>query len=199
MFHPKDDPCCLPCCPACPCRCPAPVITVGSTTTTPPGTEAKVTATPTADGVRLDFFIPQGQPGTAPEDVFASFYTFMQRFTNGTTIPFLQAVEDPTGQIVLQNATQIRLEPGYYLISYHVSAILETAGYLQVTPAYGGQGHLEYGVYARTADDSVSAGGSNSLILHVEEETVFTLNYNSNVTSRDGAATVVVVQLRRQA
>lgn len=98
MFHPKDDPCCLPCCPACPCRCPAPVITVGSTTTTPPGTEAKVTATPTADGVRLDFFIPQGEPGTAPEDVFASFYTFMQRFANGSAIPFAQAVEDPTGR-----------------------------------------------------------------------------------------------------
>ena len=120
-------------------------------------------------------------------------------FANGSAIPFAQAVEDPTGQITLQNATQIRLEPGYYLITYHVSAILETAGYLQVTPAYGGQGHLEYGVYARTAEDSVSAGGSNSLILDVTEETEFTLNYNSNVTSRDGAATVVVVQLRRQA
>ena len=196
MFHPKDDPCCLPCCPACPCRCPAPVITVGSTTTTPPGTEAKVTATPTADGVRLDFFIPQGEPGTAPEDVFASFYTFMQRFANGSAIPFAQAVEDPTGQITLQNATQIRLEPGYYLITYHVSAILETAGYLQVTPAYGGQGHLEYGVYNRTGIDNTSVSGSASFIISVEEATRFSLNSNSSVTVRDGEATLVILALQ---
>ena len=109
------------------------------------------------------------------------------------------AATDVTGHIVQESTTQLLLQPGVYLIAYHFAANLLTAGYLQITPGYGGRGHLEYGVYARTAEDSVSAGGSNSLILDVTEETEFTLNYNSNVTSRDGAATVVVVQLRRQA
>ena len=38
-------------------------VTVGSTITTPPGTRARVTASPTPCGVELEFAIPRGKPG----------------------------------------------------------------------------------------------------------------------------------------
>ena len=56
MHHFKGDPCCPPCCPI-------PTVTVGSTITTPPGTRARVTASPTPCGVELEFAIPRGKPG----------------------------------------------------------------------------------------------------------------------------------------
>lgn len=40
---------------------PSPVVTVGSTTTGDPGTDADVSATPTVDGVELEFTIPAGE------------------------------------------------------------------------------------------------------------------------------------------
>ncbi len=135
--------------------------------------------------------------GTAPEDSFASFATYAILLTDGALIPFGTSVADPGGQIVLTDSTHITLEPGYYLISFHVSAILRTAGYMQVTPFYGGSPHIEYGIYFKTGTDSSSAYGSNSIIIEVTEETRFSLTFNSNAQAIDGAATVSVLKLNR--
>mgnify|MGYP000308901508 FL=1 len=82
---------------------------------------------------------PQGPPGEPAQDCFASFFMFERRFENGRPIPLLPGTEDPTGSIVLADETRIELAPGYYCISFSVSAILEEAGYMQVTPAYNGR------------------------------------------------------------
>ena len=57
----------------------------------------------------------------------------------GRPSPLLTAVTDPTGHITQPSVTQVTLAPGTYFITYHVSAVLEAAGYLQITPAYSGQ------------------------------------------------------------
>ena len=58
MHYSQGDFCYPPCCII-------PTVTVGSTVTTPPGTRARVTASPTPCGVELDFAIPRGNPGPA--------------------------------------------------------------------------------------------------------------------------------------
>lgn len=142
---------------------------------------------------------PTGAAGAAPEDVFASFATFALQFVNGTQIQMGTSTADPTGQIVLTDLTRIALAPGYYLISYHVSAILATPGYMQITPSYNGSPHIEYGIYFKTGTNSTSAYGSNSIIIEVLQETFFTLTYNSNVSSSEGTATIAIVKLNRAA
>ena len=87
--------------------------------------------------------------------------------------------------------------PGYYDISFHVSTVLDNAGYMQVTPFYNGSPHLEYGIYFKTNGDLSSAYGSNAIIIYVPTQTSFTLTYNSNVENRSGAATVAVIKLNR--
>ena len=120
----------------------------------------------------------------------------MQRFTSGSPIAFATAVPDGTGHITQTSTTQVTLAPGTYLITYHVSTAVERAGYLQVTPAYGGQGYLQYGVYGRVIDNNVTICGSSSFIVVVSEETVLTLNVNSDTTLRDGAMTMVILGLK---
>ena len=142
---------------------------------------------------------PTGATGAAPEDVFASFATFALQFVNATQIQMGTSTADPTGQIVLTDLTRIALAPGYYLISYHVSAILATPGYMQITPSYNGSPHIEYGIYFKTGTDYTSAYGSNSIIIEVLQETFFTLTYNSNVSSSEGTATIAIVKLNRPA
>lgn len=138
---------------------------------------------------------PPGPTGTSPRDAAAFFATYAQQFTNESLISFGEIVSDPTGQITLSDATHLVLEPGEYLISYHVSAILRTAGYMQVTPSYNGAPHLEFGIYFKTAGDQASAYGSNSIIVSVPEQTRFSLAYNTNAVSMEGAATVTILRL----
>lgn len=138
-----------------------------------------------------------GPTGAAPDDVFASFVNYATRFTNADPIGFSTSIADSTGQIVLTSPTQITLSPGYYFISFHVSTLLRPAGYMQITPSYGGTAHIEVGIYFRTSGDLATANGSSSVIIQVTEQTNFTLTYNSDATSVEGAATVTVIQLRR--
>ena len=221
MHHFKGDPCCPPCCPI-------PTVTVGSTITTPPGTRARVTASPTPCGVELEFAIPRGKPGPegpagpqgeqgpagpqgeqgpagpqgeqgpAGPDLYASFVAYMQQFANGSPISFTQAVADPTGHISQPSATQVALAPGTYFVTYHVSAVLEAAGYLQITPFYNGAAFLEYGVYDRVSSANVSVSGSAAFIAVVPAQTVLTLNCNSSAAVRDGAMTMVVMGLHTE-
>lgn len=171
-----------------------PVITVGETTTLPPGTPAEVTATQTDDGVILNFGIPQGE---CTDTAFASFVIFEVRFVNGQPIPLITATDDTTGNISLEDNTNIVLEQGYYYISFSVSTVLDNAGYMQITPSYNGTSHLETGIYFRTGTDLSSAYGSNSIIIYVPSKTSFTLTYNSNSENRSGAAAVSVIKLNR--
>ena len=142
---------------------------------------------------------PTGATGAAPNDVFASFATFALQFINATQIQMGTSTADPSGQIVLADLTHIALAPGYYLISFHVSSILSTPGYMQITPSYNGSSHIEYGIYFKTGTDYTSAYGSNSIIIEVPQETFFTLTFNSNVANSEGTATVAIVKLNREA
>jgi len=54
---------------------------------------------------------------------------------------------------------------------------------------------LLMGFYAKTAAPLVTAGGANFLLLTGTEPMVLRLHYNSNVTSRSGAASVMVWKL----
>ena len=137
---------------------------------------------------------PTGPAGVLPEDSFASFATFGVLFTNGSLIPFGTVTADSSGQIVLEDQQHVRLLPGYYFVSFHVSALLREDGYMQITPSYSGMSHIEYGIYVKTAAQT-TAYGSNALILQIPEQTTFTLAYNSNVASVDGAATLAVIKL----
>lgn len=109
----------------------------------------------------------------------------------------MPGVSDDTGNIGMENDTNLLLSPGYYFISYSVSAVLDDAGYMQITPYYSGAPHIEYGAYFKTSTGASSAYVSNSIIIYVPEHTAFTLNYNCSTSSRSGAATVGILKLSR--
>ena len=138
-----------------------------------------------------------GPTGTVPPDSAAFYANYALAYPNGSLIPFGEVVADTTGQITLADATHISLVPGVYLISFHVSAILRTAGYMQVTPFYNSSPHIEFGIYFKTAGDQSSAYGSNSILLLAPEQTQFSLTYNSSSDSIDGATTLTVLRLNR--
>ena len=137
-----------------------------------------------------------GPAGVAPPDAFASFIDYEDLFTSGDRITLFPSVPDPTGNITESTLTQVSLTPGYYLVTYSVSAILRDPNYIQVTPFYNGAAHLETGVYFATTANGSSAVGASSFILYAPEATAFSLTYNGPEDAREGTGTLTVLKRR---
>ena len=141
---------------------------------------------------------PTGAAGTVPDDVFASFFNYQYPLVRGRQLAVFPDVTDPTGNITQPALEQIALAPGYYLISYKVSAIFRQANYMQVTPSYNGVPHLETSIYfAVSADGGGSACGSGFLILRAPVATTFFLTYSGSADAIDGEINLTILKLRR--
>lgn len=140
---------------------------------------------------------PTGATGAVPDESFASYFAFQQLFTVGNLITLFPAVTDITGNIVQSDAEHIILQPGYYLVSYKVSAIFSTANYMQITPSYNSSPHIENGIYFATTTNGSSACGSAFFIIHATSETQFSLNYSGSGNATDGEVNITFLKLKR--
>ena len=138
-----------------------------------------------------------GAAGEVPDDSFASFSTLQTLLRVGNLIPLVPDVPDPAGNIVPTDTEHIILSPGYYLVSYKVSAIFRAANYMQITPSYNGRAHLETGIYFATRTDGSSAAGASSLIIRAPAQTVFTLTYSGSSDAIDGQINLTILRLRQ--
>ena len=138
-----------------------------------------------------------GPTGEVSDDIFASFYAYQLPLTVGSLIPLITDISDPTGNIVATDAQHITLAPGYYLVSYKVSAVFRTANYMQITPSYNGAAHINAGIYFATASNGSSACGSAFIIIKVPSSTVFTLTYSGSGNAIDGEVHLTILRLRR--
>lgn len=138
-----------------------------------------------------------GSTGAVPDDSFASYFAFQQPLTVGTLITLFPAVTDITGNITQSDSEHITLQPGYYLVSYKVSAVFSTANYMQITPSYNGSPHIENGIYFATTTNGSSACGSAFFIIHATSETQFSLNYSGSGNATDGEVNITFLKLKR--
>ena len=112
-------------------------------------------------------------------------------------IPLFEAVSDITGNISQSSQEQITLQPGFYLVSYKVSAIFATANYMQITPSYNGASHIENGIYFATSINGSSAAGSAFFIINAASETTFSLTFSSSGSATGGDVNLTFLKLRR--
>ena len=140
---------------------------------------------------------PTGPTGEIPDDIFASFFNLLYPLTSGTLLALYPDITDPTGHITSPAPERIVLQPGYYLVTYKVSAVFRTANYMQITPAYNGGPRLEYGIYFATSVDGSSAVGSASFIIRAPAQTELTLTYSGSANAIDGQINLTILKLRR--
>ena len=138
-----------------------------------------------------------GPAGTAPEQSFASFINTQYPLTQNTLIELFPDVSDSTGNIVQTDLQHISLAPGYYLVSYKVSAVFASPNYMQVTPSYNGTSHLETGIYFATSANGSSAAGSAFFIIRAPASTVFSPNYSGSSDAREGEINLTFLKLNR--
>lgn len=138
-----------------------------------------------------------GANGEPSLNAFASFAAFQLPLVQSTQILLFPDVTDDTGNITQSSETTITLQPGYYLVSYKVSAVFRTANYMQVTPFYNGTSHLEYGIYFATTTNGSSATGSAHFIIYAPTETQFSLTYSGSADAQDGEVNLTFLKLNR--
>ena len=140
---------------------------------------------------------PQGEQGQAPDDVFASYSVIQEQLTPGSLISVFPDITDPTGNITQSDPQHIELQPGYYLVSYKVSALFDTPHYMQITPSYNGTAHLDTGIYFATTANGSTANGSAFMIIKVTSPTTFTLTYSGSGDADDGQVNITFLKLNR--
>lgn len=143
---------------------------------------------------------PTGATGASGEpslNAFASYAAFQLPLVVDTQIVLFPGVTDTTGNITQTSETVITLQPGYYLVSYKVSAIFRMANYMQVTPFYNGTAHLDNGIYFATTTNGSSAAGSAHFIINAPSETQFSLTYSGSANAQDGEVNITFLKLNR--
>ena len=142
---------------------------------------------------------PQGIPGpagTAPAPAAASFASDLREVASGSPIPLYPLSQDPTGAVTpAADYQSIRLQPGRWLLTFDVAAVLAQAGYLQVTPAVDGTPQINLGVYFRTAAADSSAGGTRTLLLTFSGARSFSLTYSASAPTTSVTTTLTAVRL----
>ena len=139
---------------------------------------------------------PTGPTGITTQ-AFASYANYGERYVDAAQIPLYPVITDTTGNITEASQTAITLNPGYYHITFQVSMLLATPGYAQITPFYDGAPHIEFGIYAKTGDNNVTAAGSTTVIVGITSRSNFSLTFNSPVTNSEAQLTLSIVKMER--
>lgn len=91
---------------------------------------------------------PAGPPGYPQNSVFASFLDSDLYLPESTTLPLKVDISDPTGNISPCGSHSIILNPGYYTIYYYISTVMDTSGFITLTPVFNDCMQSVYAGYA---------------------------------------------------
>lgn len=91
---------------------------------------------------------PEGPAGYPQTCIFATFSGQEMTLPESADLPLRSEIPDVTGNISLGSDGSIALTPGYYGISYYLSAVMKRHSFINVTPIFNNCGQLLYGAHA---------------------------------------------------
>ena len=91
---------------------------------------------------------PEGPPGYPQNSIFASFLGQNLMMPESACLPLKIEIPDPTQNISLCNNCTVSLSPGYYTISYYISAEMKRHGFMVLTPVLNDEMQTVYSAYA---------------------------------------------------
>lgn len=94
---------------------------------------------------------PAGPPGYPQNSIFATFSGHGLVMPESACLPLKTEIPDTTQNISLCNSCSVALLPGYYAISYDISAIMKKHGFIKLTPVVNTCEQTIYTAYAETA------------------------------------------------
>ena len=94
---------------------------------------------------------PAGPSGYPQNSIFASFAGRELTMSENTTLPLKPDITDITQNISLCNDDSAVLTPGFYAISYYISAETKRHGFIELTPIFNDNKQTQYTTYTEAA------------------------------------------------
>ena len=95
---------------------------------------------------------PAGPPGYPQNSVFASFMEQKLFIPENANLPLKVNIPDTTGNISPYDNYSVILNPGYYAIYYYISTVMETPGFIKLTPVFNDSMQTVFTGYAESRD-----------------------------------------------
>lgn len=94
---------------------------------------------------------PAGPPGYPQNSIFASFLGRELILPESASLPLKIEIPDSTQNISLCDPYSVGLTPGYYAVSYYISAVMKRHGFIKITPVFNDCRQTAYASYAEAA------------------------------------------------
>ena len=141
---------------------------------------------------------PAGPPGYPQNAIFASFIGQDLIMPERASLPLKIEIPDITQNIYLCNDHTVTLMPGYYAISYYISAVVKRNDFIKLTPIIEGCEQTIYSAYAEATKRKEMLVLSRYFIIGIQDNSVLFLAWHSSAGASRINMTMSIEKLCRQ-
>ncbi len=123
---------------------------------------------------------PAGPAGYPQNNIFASFLDQELIMPRKARLPLKTEIPDITQQITLSDNCSVKLTPGYYAVSYYISAVMKRHHFIKLTPVLNRRCQTIYSAYAQAAKDKEMLVLSRHFILNMPESSALYFAWQSS-------------------
>ena len=123
---------------------------------------------------------PAGPPGYPQNSIFASFSGQELMIPERARLPLKIEIPDITMNISLSDDYSIALTPGYYSMSYYISAVMKRHCFIKLTPILNKQKQTLYTAYAEASNRKEMLVISRSFIIEIPDSSVLLFAWHSS-------------------
>ncbi len=140
---------------------------------------------------------PAGPPGYPQNSVFASFMEQKLFIPENANLPLKVNIPDTTGNISPYDNYSVILNPGYYAIYYCISTVMETPGFIKLTPVFNDSMQTVFTGYAESRDCWEILEISRYFIIEIYRASPLFFAWNSSANISEININLIVQKLSR--
>lgn len=138
-----------------------------------------------------------GPPGYPQNSVFASFMEQKLFIPENANLPLKVNIPDTTGNISPYDNYSVILNPGYYAIYYYISTVMETPGFIKLTPVFNDSMQTVFTGYAESRDCWEILEISRYFIIEIYRASPLFFAWNSSANISEININLIVQKLSR--
>lgn len=141
---------------------------------------------------------PAGPPGYPQNSIFASFSGRELILPKKALLPLKTELPDITQNISLYDNCSITLTPGYYSISYYITALMNRHCSIKLTPVLNNQKQTMYSAYAQAAKRKELMVIARNFIIQVPDTSTLLFAWHSSADTSKINLDLCIEKLCRQ-
>lgn len=141
---------------------------------------------------------PAGPPGYPQNSIFATFSGQELVMPENASLPLKIEIPDITRNISLSNNCSVALTPGYYAVSYYISAVIKGHGSIKLTPILNNCKQTIFTAYAEAAKRKEMLVMSRYFIIEIPAGSALFFAWHSSAGTSKINMNLSIEKLNRQ-